>query len=219
MDEYPSNSRKQNMNTEQSEPKKSEKIIEGVVVRRKKPLGRRFAETFGGGDAKGAWSFVLMTVIAPTAKNLISDAITTAVERFIHGESNSSNRRSSSSRYHSSNSNDYTSYNRPVQRSSNRYDRDRDESRNMSRRARATHDFQEIILPSRHEANDVIDSLFRRIEEYGRASVADLYDMVGVTSEFTDNRWGWMDGSFRGAHVSRVRDGYLLDIPKPEPID
>jgi hypothetical protein len=93
----------------------------------------------------------------------------------------------------------------------------RDEPRSISRRARATHDFDEIILPTRVEAEEVIDRMFDIVSQYETATVADLYELVGINSNYTDGKWGWSD--FRGAGVSRVRNGYLLDLPRPESLD
>lgn len=55
------------------------------------------------------------------------------------------------------------------------------------------------------------------IDTYGLASVADLYDLVGKTCEYTDNNYGWND--IRSAAVVRVRDGYLLKLPRALPLN
>ena len=55
------------------------------------------------------------------------------------------------------------------------------------------------------------------IETYGVASVADLYDLVGLRCEYTDNKYGW--NNLRNAEPIRVRDGYMLKMPKALPID
>lgn len=86
----------------------------------------------------------------------------------------------------------------------------------MSRQARAQHNFDEIVLQSRTEAEEVVDRLFEVVSRYGSASVADLYELVGLSSTHTDNKWGWDD--LQGAGVSRVRGGFLLDLPEPEPL-
>ena len=54
------------------------------------------------------------------------------------------------------------------------------------------------------------------IDMYGQVSVADLYDLVGKTCEHTDNKYGWTN--IRNAEPVRVRDGYLLKMPKALPI-
>ena len=55
------------------------------------------------------------------------------------------------------------------------------------------------------------------IETYGIVSVADLYDLVGKSCNYTDNKYGWTN--IRNAEPVRVRDGYLLKMPKAGPID
>jgi hypothetical protein len=67
------------------------------------------------------------------------------------------------------------------------------------------------------EAEEVIKRLDQLVDRYGSASVSDLYDLVGVSSEFTDGKWGWVD--LRGADINRIRQGYLLDLPRPEPLN
>jgi len=76
---------------------------------------------------------------------------------------------------------------------------------------------EDIILRTRGEGEAVIASLSDLIEDYGVASVADLYDLVGITGSFTDNKYGWTN--LRTASVTRVRDGFLLNLPRPTPID
>ena len=87
----------------------------------------------------------------------------------------------------------------------------------MSRRGRANFDFDEIILDKRVEAEEVIDQMFLLLEKYDMVTVADLYDLVGIASNYTDEKWGWTD--LRGAGASRVSGGYLLELPRPEPIN
>ena len=54
-------------------------------------------------------------------------------------------------------------------------------------------------------------------ETYGQVTVADLYDLVGISGSFTDNNYGWTD--MREASVRRVRDGYILSLPRPRQLD
>ena len=55
------------------------------------------------------------------------------------------------------------------------------------------------------------------IDTYGSVSVADMYDLVGMSCNYTDNKYGWTN--LRNAEPVRVRDGYLLKMPKATPID
>lgn len=86
----------------------------------------------------------------------------------------------------------------------------------MSRSAQATHNFDEIILESRAEAETVLERLIDTIDTFDVATVSDLYDLVGISGSFVDSQWGWTD--LRDASLRRVRDGYLLNLPKTDRI-
>jgi hypothetical protein len=209
--DFPTNSHKaKDAEGEQPEAKKTEKVVTGDVVRRKKPFGKRFTETFVGGDAKSVWGYVVFDVLVPAAKDMASDAVSQGIDRMLFGENRPRNRRTG--HRPGTNPNGYVSYNRFSQNRPTRED-----PRNVSRRARASHDFDEIILATRVEAEEVIDRLFDLVSKYEVATVGDLYDLVGITSNYTDSKWGWED--IRGAGVTKVRNGYLLDLPRPEPIE
>src|SRR3954454_10116741 len=94
---------------------------------------------------------------------------------------------------------------------------DRPPPASMSRRARARHDFDEIVLESRGEAEEVIDRMYDLLSRYDSVSVADMYELTGIQSAHTDQKWGWTD--LRGSTVTRTRaGGYLLDLPEPQPL-
>ena len=199
---------------------KIEKVVQGEVKRRKKPLGKRIHETlFGGEDARGVWQFVMVDVLRPAFQDMVADAVTTGVERMIFGGETP---RSTNRRGRHTGSSGFVSYNRfggnSVGGSSIRRDpRERDDPRpSLSRHARRTHDFDEIILATRAEGNEVVDRLFSLVDQYGQASVYDLYEMVGITGDYTDEKWGW--DNLRGAGVSRTRAGYVLDLPATIPL-
>lgn len=220
MDNYPGNS---NVHVpspdvekvEEATARKVEKVVEGAVVRRKKPLGKRFAETFIGGNAKSVFGYILFEVLVPAAKDTIADVVTQGIERTLYGDSRSSTRRAGGGPRGGSNSAGYVSYNRYSSPSQSSRTREREDPR-MTQRGRATHDFDEIILDTRTEAEEVIEALFELVSKFEQATVADLYDLTGIDSGHTDYKWGWKD--LRGARATRVRNGYLLDLPQPEPL-
>jgi hypothetical protein len=216
MEQFPANSHKTRAAPDETKPdqKKVEKIVEGDVVRRKTPLGKRFAQTFFGGDAKGVVAYIVMDVLIPAAKDTVADAFSQGIERMLFGEVRSTSRRTGQ---RPGGASGYTNYNRYSSPSGTRESRREDPRNNISRRARSSHDFDEIILATRAEATEVVDRLFDLIAKYETATVADLYELVGVSGNYTDDKWGWTD--IRGAGVTRVRNGYLLDLPKPEPLD
>lgn len=86
----------------------------------------------------------------------------------------------------------------------------------MSRDARARHDFDEVILDDRQEAVEVVEAMIDRVQRYRSASVADLYDYVGVTGSYADRNYGWTN--LESADVRQHGTGWLLDLPRPEPL-
>lgn len=187
---------------------KVEKAIKGEVIQRKPGLGKKLSAAFTGDDASSVGQYVLMDVVLPQFKSLIADVVTQSIERFLFGEVRRAGSRSQT--------NYGSSYNRPSTGGGSSYSR-QSPTREISSRGRATHDFNEIILRDRGEAEDVLSRMGDQLDDYKLVTVADLYDLVGITSSFTDNKWGWK--TLAGCRVQRLRDGYLLDLTRPEPID
>jgi hypothetical protein len=203
--EFPPNSEVSKLQREENLDKQIEPVVTDAV-RRKKPLRKKFSEVFIAGSAKTAIGYALWEVLLPAAKDTVVEVITQGVEKLFFGDS-----RRRGSLPPQSGPTGYVSYNRYSMQS-----RMSSPQRVMSRQARARHDFDEIVLESRTEAEEVIDRLYEVISRYESATVADLYQLVGLSSSHTDHKWGWTD--IRGAGVSRSRDGYVLDLPEPIPL-
>ena len=77
--------------------------------------------------------------------------------------------------------------------------------------------YDDIVVPTIAEAEEVIAALKDIIRVYQVARVADLFDLVGVTGSYTDNNYGWPNLDRAG--YQRVSGGYLLTFPKAMPID
>ena len=192
-----------------TEEKDIKRITSEEPTRRKKSLRKQFSETFVAGDAKTAVRYVVFDVLIPAAKDMIAEAGAQGIEKLIFGDTRRGGRGTTPP---PSGPTGYVNYNRYAMQS-----RQTAPQRAISRQGRARHDFDEIVLSARVEAEEVIDRLFEVVSQYGSATVADLYELVGLPSEHTDNKWGWT--ALRGAGVSRVRGGFLLDLPEPTPLD
>jgi hypothetical protein len=204
--DFPSNSR----TPPPVEEKKVEKVVVGEVTRRKQPLGKRLLQTFVAGDVKNVFGYILFEVLIPAARDTAADAVSQGIEKILFGEARSTSRRTGSS---PGRSGSYVSYNRFSSGQNSPISR-RDEDRGISRAARSAHNFDEIVLATRGEAETVIDRLFELLSKYEQATVADLYELVGIEATHVDNKWGWTD--LRGSGATRVSNGYLLDLPRPE---
>jgi hypothetical protein len=213
-DEFPSNAhgkrREERPRPEKGEQKQIQQIAKGRVTIRKKPLRRKLLEAFRPEDGVGFLEYTLLEVLVPGLKNSVADASTEMIENAL-GVGGSRSR----SRRRSQRDGGYTSYNRM---GGARRDRDRDDRRDdrRSRRDRSV-DQREFITDSRVEANEILDTMFEIISKYEVATVRDLLGLLGEPHNFTDEDWGWTD--LRGARIHKVREGYLIDVPRPEPLD
>ena len=194
MEEFKPNSHKSKELTPVPE-KKVEKIVKGTVKSKKKNGIDRLKDNFISEDAANIKTYVVMDVLIPAVKKAICDIVKNGVDMILYGESGRSSRRPS----------EYVSYDR-------RY-LDRGDPRFYNAdRARIGYSYDDIILETRGEAEDVLARMDELIEIYGMVSVADLYDLVGITGNYTDNKYGWTN--IRNAEPVHVRDGYMLRLPK-----
>lgn len=202
MQEYKANSHKSKTEQSDSVPeKKVEKVIAGTVKSKKKGELQKFADVFISEDVDKVKSYILMDVLIPAVKKAISDIVTNGIDMVLYGETGRTKKNSPGSKV------SYRSY----------YDK-RDDRRDYdSPRTRTGYSYDDIILDNRGEAEDVLSKMDELISTYDFASVADLYDLVGITGNYTDNKYGWTD--IRSASVVRVREGYMLKLPKALPLN
>lgn len=195
-------------------PEKMEvrRITKGKVTLRKKPLRRKFLDAFRPEDGKGFVEHVLLDVFVPGVKDAVADASISTIENALGVRGTGRSRR----RTRDSDRGGYTSYNRMSGGRSK--DRDRDDDRRPRRETRVADDAREIILDTRAECEEVLDYLIELISKFGTCSMRDLMSLIGEPANPIHEDWGWDD--LRGARIHRIgRDGYLLDLPRPEYLD
>ena len=75
---------------------------------------------------------------------------------------------------------------------------------------------EDIIFPTRTDAEAVRDQMDDVIAKYGFVTVGDMYDMAGLPQPYTGQKYGWT--SIVNSRVESVRDGYIIRLPKMGPI-
>lgn len=209
MQDFPTNSQKAKAASEPRE--KVKQVTSAETVRRKRGLGHKFKGAFIGGDVRSAVDHVVFQVLIPSARDTLFEAFEDGLRVMIFGENARGSRRSSGPGPMGQVSYNYNSVSKPTAASR------ANEPRMLSRQARARHNFDDLVIPSRDEANEVLDQMYEWLSRYGQISVADLYEMTGIVSTHTDMKWGWTD--LRGSKAMRLRQGgWLLDLPEPEPL-
>lgn len=187
MAEYPNNSHSARERTDSTAPgkaeKKLEKVVTGAAKTRKKSEARKFVNIFVPEDGENVKSYIMMDVIIPGIKNAIADVISIVLFGDSGRIGGSRSKRDGRSRltYWDDRRDDRREYGRP--------------------RAAAGFEYDDIIFETRGDAELVLDQLESAIANYGIASVADLYDLAGITCRnYTANRYGWTDHSVGKGH-------------------
>lgn len=184
---------------QQTQEKKVEKVVKGSVRSKKRNKARKFADTFIQEDVDSVKSYIFGEVLIPALKKAISDVVTNGIDMMLYGETGHSKKSSSKVSY------------------SKYYERDDRRRRAGTSSFRGNYDYDDIIFDSRGEAEEVLMKMDELIDMYDFVSVADLYDLVGTTGNYTDNKYGWR--SIENAKVVRIRDGYMLKLPRAVPLD
>ena len=177
------------------EKKKLTKVVNGPVKIQKKS---KIAEFFQSEDMRRIKSYVATDIIVP----LIKKGLTDTLDIVLYGETKGKKRSAAN----------VVSYNRY-------YDepRVRDRDRDRYERRPATYNFSDVIFDSRIEADNVLSAMNDVIDTYKMVSVADMYELSGLTGNWTDNNYGWFN--LDSADIRRTRDGgYVLELPRAVPL-
>lgn len=212
---YPSNSRKSRekevqviTSVPENQPPKGEPVVEGNVTLKKPSLGKRLRESFAGDDAPTVGQYVVFDVVMPAVKSMVVDVVSQGIERLLYGDTGRSRTSGGNGRRQFT---DYSS------RSSSRVGRP---DPRETTRATGIDGYRDLQFETRADAELVIDRMRDQLQEYGVCTVAYLYECANVTAvtNFQDNKWGWFD--LRGVGIrGTLRSGYIIDLPRPQPID
>ena len=192
-----------------AEPKEHLKPVvqKDSIVATKKPFGTKIREMFLGDNIAELKSYIVREIVIPGVKTLFLDTM----ESFLLGKDE---RRSSG--YSRRNDDEKYPYHAEYERSSSRRSRrdDRDDSRRYENRRV---DYQNIVVKYRKDAEEIVESLRKTIDRYDQATIADLYDLLDLESNYVDKNWGWTD--VRDIGIRRVQSGYLIDVEEAKYLD
>lgn len=192
-------------------------VVTGEVIIRKKGLFKKTKEAWALADFGSAVHFVIYDIIIPNLKNVIVDSVAQGTNRVLWREE--AGRRRYFNTPHGS---QYTSYNAVSSRGGYRElppagppgQRRAPAPTSGPRGATVTGD---VFFVQREDAERVLFQMHELISTYGVASVSDLMELCNRDWNFVDTKWGWV---FLGdARIAQLREGYLLDLPQPEPIN
>ena len=200
MKEFVPNSNKMKEEAAQREKerkeKKIEKVVKSPVKARKKSELRKLTDILIAEDISNVKSYIVSDVIVPAIKDAIEDI----VHMLLRGEAGGRKKSGSASRI------SYRDF----------YGKDNGRRDYSNPGSRSVYEFDEQVIGSRGEAEEVLSRMDDMMATYGIVSVADFYDLLGVPCDYTANKYGWTN--IRNAQVVRVRDGYVIKFPRAMPI-
>lgn len=178
------------------------------VTKRKKSIWKKGVGLIVSEDANTIGGFIVNEVVVPAIKNLLYDSVVGTAGILFNGGT----KKPKKSIFSSSNSQyEYRSYDAIYK------EKDRPSVKDVSDKYRGKIDVEDLIFGTSGEAKEVLEILCDRAEEYGVASVQDLYDLLNIGSAPSiSTKWGWTDLS--SAKIKNCREGYLLDLPPVVPI-
>ena len=199
-EEYKSNSHRSREKKEETHDpipeRRAEKVVSGTARRSKKSGLSKAADTILPGSVDNLKEYIVMDVLVPSIKRAISDIVCNGINMLL-GEPG----RSKSSDV-------------PVAKASYRkYYRDDDRPSYSRPRTQASYSYDDIIFETRGDAEEVLYRMEELLDRFQVVSVADLFDMAGISCNYTDNKYGWTD--LRDAYVQRAgSDGYMIKLPR-----
>lgn len=174
-------------------------------------LGAKFKRIFLSPDINNVGEFIFTDVFVPAIKDLIVNIIENTVNVAFFG--NSSRRPYIIGRGQNTQQGRASLYWNSSVGQSRPYANQMPAP--QQQQVKAANNFRDICYTSKQEAEAVLNDMYGLLNQYGRVRVSDLYSLSGITSDnYTNNDYGWLN--LQGSGVGRSRDGYILDLPKPQ---
>lgn len=195
---------KEEQKTAAPEEKRVQKVVSGPVKTKKNEV-RKIADIFISEDIANVKSYIFMDVLVPAIKKAIYDIVTNGIDMFLYGGTGKGKTANGSSKV------SYRNYYESKNSSSSGY-RGSENVKNHN-----SFDYDDIVFTNRGEAEAAKQQMQDIVARYGIVTVNDLYEMTPLSAPYTSQKYGWMDVS--NVEVVRVRDGYILKLPRAVPID
>lgn len=180
-------------------------VTTNVIVKKESEM-KRIGRKFFSEDAKTVGSHVAESVIIPSLQKLVSDIVKGGIDWLLYGSKGSAQRNTFGNISYGS------YYNR-----SGLVNQNPSLANPMISAKPTLYAVNDVTIPDRGDAEEVLLRMREQISMYGMVSVGDFYDNVGLRANFTDQKWGWFN--LDTADIIRVDGGYSIRFPKVQPIE
>ncbi len=174
-----------------------------------KSIGATVARSIFAESVSGVGNYVLHELILPNIREMIQSVVVGGIERALYGDSAPKPYRPRAGYGF------YSAPSRPAGWTSRT---------NYSAGAPTPRDdqwtnrppsYSDLVVPSRQEAEDVLQALLDMAERYGSASVGDLFSLAGMSTTHVDESWTWNANEVSQGRVQMRRGGYGFSLPAP----
>lgn len=206
MQDYKPNSHRfkeqQKRQEEEQKEKKVSKVIDGNARLRKKSGVSKLADIIIAEDINTVKNSLFSDILVPALKKVISDVVRNGIDMILYGSAGENKPRGPGSKI------SYSKY----------YEQPRAQTARPNPTSLGTYNYDEVEIPSRSEAEAVLMQMDEIVDTYGFVKVADLYELAGISGNYTGYNYGW--DNIRSASVVRLPNGwYTIKLPKAKPID
>lgn len=177
-----------------AQDEKVTKVVKGKVKEKKKTFGEKLADAFIATDRKDIKEYFLFDVLIPGAKQAVEDLVHMIL--FNDKRTTKIQRKNGESR---------------IRRVNVGYNSIFDDARSGTS-ARSNGLRTDLVFDSRIDAEEVLEAVQDRIEEYGFATMKYYYSLADMPTEHPMTKWGWRDVS--EARISKTQEGYVLQMPR-----
>lgn len=210
MDEYPNNSNayraQSTLNKPLDSPTTEEKEVVTPVgttpaIAKKKTVGDKAKSLLFKEDMKSVARYIFKDILVPALKKTFVAMVNNGTNMMVYGDQRGYDDRDRNYRGSRTSYQDY-------------YDRDRDyDYRGRNQRiVTPTYAYDEVIFPSRGEAEEARRRMRDHIARKGVVSVAYMYALAGWAYDYTAEYYGWRNLDF--AEIVPLSSGYYLKLPK-----
>lgn len=193
MGEYNGNSDLQRQQN-QAEKKAVKQVVNGAVRKSSNGIGDKVAKFFGYDSVGDVRRYIFTDVLMPSVKKFLLDAIA-----MLPGGVAGGNRPNTVASRTS-----YTTYSSSG-------------VKQQPKQATVGYVYDDIEYPTRTDAEEVLVNMTDMLSTYGTVSVMDMYDLSGLTTEYTASKYGWDDIS--RAYVEKSSNGFIIRLPKIKPLN
>lgn len=180
---------------------------------REPSFGKKLKSAFIADEVKDVKNYVIFDVIVPAVKRTLRDLVMNSIDITLFGKA------SGTSYKREDRGGTYVSYNRYSDRSSRSYIDAPSRSSSRDDEIIGIRELDRVEFYYEDDAKEALAFIMELVEDYDFARVSDFLSVAHKRTTPVHNKWGWYDLEGARAVYLPGRDCWIVDLPKPTPLD